>query len=111
MAKAQIGTIVTSGLAPSRNSRAVRRRVEVKRGSRQLPKVSFNAFAMPLLRCAADRLEELIEEILLAIARHEVGNRSGRVEPRRVKRRPKPHKLLNTPRSTARRLEIRDTCE
>jgi hypothetical protein len=72
---------------------------------------TLNAFAMPLLRCAADRLEELIEEILLAIARHEVGNRSGRVEPRRVKRRPKPHKLLNTPRSTARRLEIRDTCE
>lgn len=31
-----------------------------------------------------------------------VGNRPGRVEPRRVKRRPKPYSLLNEPRSLAR---------
>ena len=60
-----------------------------------------------------DALGSLIamQEMLLALARHEVGNRPGRLEPRRIKRRPKPHKLLNTPRSTARRLEVRDTYE
>jgi len=72
---------------------------------------TLNAFALPLLTCAPSRLLELVEEMLLALARHEVGNRPGRVEPRRLKRRPKPHKLLNTPRPQARKLETRDTCE
>ena len=35
-----------------------------------------------------------------------VGNRSGRIEPRAVKRRPKPFPLLTKPRSDA-RAEIR----
>jgi hypothetical protein len=45
MAKAQIGTIVrvvSGGLVPPRNSRAGEGESEVKKGSRQLPKVSFN---------------------------------------------------------------------
>lgn len=33
---------------------------------------------------------------------HKVGHRPNRTEPRAVKRRPKPHKLLNTPRRQAR---------
>jgi hypothetical protein len=33
---------------------------------------------------------------------HRVGNRPDRVEPRAVKRRPKPHDLLTTPRAQAR---------
>jgi hypothetical protein len=33
---------------------------------------------------------------------HPVGNRPNRIEPRALKRRPKPHKLLNTPRAEAR---------
>jgi Transposase DDE domain len=33
---------------------------------------------------------------------HPVGNRPDRVEPRAIKRRPKPHALLKTPRATAR---------
>ena len=37
-----------------------------------------------------------------AIASHRVGNRPGRVEPRAIKRRPKPHKLLTKPRREAR---------
>ena len=41
--------------------------------------------------------------LLAAIAGHRVGDRSGRVEPRAIKRRPKPHKLLTVPRSEARK--------
>jgi hypothetical protein len=36
------------------------------------------------------------------IAWHEVGDRPDRVEPRAIKRRPKPHKLLSKPRAEAR---------
>ena len=38
--------------------------------------------------------EAWCEVLLTAAATHIVGNRPGRFEPRRVKRRPKPHKLL-----------------
>ena len=72
---------------------------------------TLNAFALPLLSCDRSRLQEVIEAMLLAIARHGVGTRPNRIEPRRVKRRPKPHKLLNTPRAKARSLEILDSCE
>jgi hypothetical protein len=72
---------------------------------------TLNAFAMPLLTCPRSRLPEVIEEMLLAIARHGVGGRPNRVEPRRVKRRPKPHKLLNKPRAQARKHEVQDSCE
>ena len=37
-----------------------------------------------------------------AIASHAVGNRPDRVEPRAIKRRPKPHRLLQKPRGEAR---------
>jgi hypothetical protein len=45
----------------------------------------------------------LLEEMLRAISRHRVGDRFGRVEPRAVKRRPKPHRLLMEPRREARK--------
>jgi len=35
-----------------------------------------------------------------------VGNRPGRVEPRAIKRRPKPHDLLTLPRKQARELLV-----
>ena len=38
-----------------------------------------------------------------AIASHNVGDRPNRVEPRAVKRRPKPHRLLTKPRHEARK--------
>ena len=41
-------------------------------------------------------------ELLRAIASHRVGGRPNRVEPRAVKRRPKPHALLTEPRKQAR---------
>lgn len=44
----------------------------------------------------------LIAERLRTMAAHLIGDRPGRVEPRAIKRRPKPHPLLNTPRAEAR---------
>ena len=44
----------------------------------------------------------LWEVLLQVIASYEVGDRPNRVEPRAIKRRPKPHKLLNEPREEAR---------
>jgi hypothetical protein len=43
----------------------------------------------------------LIAAYLSGIASHQVGDRPDRVEPRAIKRRPKPHRLLQEPRSTA----------
>ena len=50
----------------------------------------------------ADR-PRVVEALLKVIAASEVGDRPGRVEPRAVKRRPKPHKLLTEPRDVARK--------
>jgi hypothetical protein len=71
---------------------------------------TLRAFALPLLTSARSRLPDLIEEMLLAIARHQVGKRPGRVEPRALKRRQKPYDLLNKPRELARKLEIKNSC-
>ena len=49
--------------------------------------------------CVAARL---IEAALASLPEHIVGNRPGRVEPRAIKRRPKPHDLLTKPRDQAR---------
>lgn len=50
------------------------------------------------LAASAVSLEAWYRALLAAIAAHVVGNRPDRVEPRRVKRRPKPYKLLRKPR-------------
>ena len=71
---------------------------------------TLNAFALPMLNCAANQLTSMIEELLLAIARHRVGDRPNRVEPRALKRRAKPYDLLNKPRANARKLEIQKAC-
>jgi hypothetical protein len=47
-------------------------------------------------------LLSLIEMLLSGIATNQVGKRPNRVEPRAIKRRPKPHKLLTEPRAAAR---------
>jgi putative transposase len=46
--------------------------------------------------------ERLVQIELENLSGHLVGNRPGRVEPRAVKRRPKPHDLLTKPRAQAR---------
>jgi hypothetical protein len=52
--------------------------------------------------CADDLRVQLIDVQLSDIARNVIGNRPDRVEPRAIKRRPKPHKLLTEPRAQAR---------
>lgn len=49
-----------------------------------------------------DAAEPLITLRVIHGGSHRVGNRPDRVEPRAVKRRPKPHPLLTTPRAQAR---------
>ena len=44
----------------------------------------------------------LVDTHLTNLAGHRVGHRPDRVEPRAVKRRPKPHRLLSKPRAEAR---------
>jgi len=44
----------------------------------------------------------LVEAELESLADHTIGHRPGRVEPRAIKRRPKPHDLLTKPRAQAR---------
>ena len=46
----------------------------------------------------------LIETQLTGLSVHIIGKRPNRVEPRAVKRRPKPHRLLTMPRDEARAL-------
>ena len=46
--------------------------------------------------------KRLMKVMLEAIAAHEVGDRPGRSEPRVLKRRPKPQKLMTEPRETTR---------
>lgn len=70
---------------------------------------TLNAFADLLRTCAAADLEALCRILLAAVAHHRVGDRPGRVEPRRKKRRAKPYPLLNKPRAKARREEVKKT--
>lgn len=67
---------------------------------------TMRAFALPLLLCPSEELPDLVRRVLAAIARHGVGHRPGRVEPRARKRRPKPYPLLTKPRAQARKLEV-----
>ena len=42
-----------------------------------------------------------LSELFALIAQQRVGNRPGRIEPRAIKRRPKPYPLLTKPRDQA----------
>lgn len=55
-----------------------------------------------ILVCDEDLSRLMIDTHLTHMAKHLVGDRPGRVEPRAIKRRPKPHKLLTKPRTQAR---------
>jgi putative transposase len=57
-----------------------------------------------------DVLIALAQAQLRVIAWHKVGDRPDRVEPRAVKRRPKPHPLLTKPRAEARAELLRGVC-
>ena len=63
---------------------------------------TLNEFRGSLLHATAAELPEWTQRILAAIARHRVGNRPGRCEPRKVKRRPKGYSRLLLPRNQER---------
>ncbi len=57
---------------------------------------------MVLLQLDEERRIALIATHLSGLLKHRVGHRPDRIEPRAIKRRPKPHKLLTKPRNQAR---------
>jgi hypothetical protein len=63
---------------------------------------TLNEFRTLLLSTAAADLPALGHDILQAIARHRVGNRPDRYEPRKVKRRPKGYSRMLKPRAEER---------
>jgi Transposase DDE domain len=63
---------------------------------------TLNEFRALLLTADDDALAKLGHDIVAAIASHRVGNRPNRVEPRKVKRRPKGYPLLRQPREKER---------
>jgi hypothetical protein len=64
---------------------------------------TMTAFQDALRQAAPGDREHLMKAMLLAISRHEVGDRFGRVEPRANKRRPKPQRDLKESRQQARK--------
>lgn len=63
---------------------------------------ALGAFRESLQWTRGRRRRMLWDALLKVIAFHEVGDRPNRVEPRAIKRRPKPHRFLNQPRQQAR---------
>ncbi len=55
------------------------------------------------------RVDDYCRKLLEQIAECQVANRPGRLEPRVIKRRPKPYKLMQKPRNELRR-ELRKRC-
>lgn len=62
----------------------------------------LNAYHQQLRHSAGARVRVMISHVLGAMATLRLRQRPGRAEPRAVKRRPKPHRLLTEPRSVAR---------
>jgi len=63
---------------------------------------SLNTF-LGMVIADSDNAQRFYSALLWMIASHRVANRPDRIEPRRIKRRPKPHKLLQEPRIDARK--------
>lgn len=63
---------------------------------------TMTAFEDALRHAMPSEREHRVKEMLKAVARHRVGDRFGRVEPRANKRRPKPQRYLMEPRCQAR---------
>jgi hypothetical protein len=62
---------------------------------------AVNAFGTALLFAATPAKPSLLTALYATICAHRVGQRPNRLEPRAVKRRPKPHPLLTIPRNQA----------
>ena len=69
---------------------------------------AMRQFSVALAQARSKKKQnQLIARLLEVIARDQVPERSGRREPRAVKRRPKPYQLLNRPRHLMKELEHR----
>ncbi len=64
--------------------------------------IAASLMILPLMNEVA--AQRLVDAQLASLAEQLVGNRPDRVEPRAIKRRPKPHRLLNMTRDEARDL-------
>jgi len=62
----------------------------------------LNAYHQQLRHAAGKRIRLMISHVLGAITMLHIHQRPGRAEPRALKRRPKPHRLLTEPRAVAR---------
>ena len=63
---------------------------------------TVNAFRWVMLTAEGGRLLSLAQVLLLAVSTHRVGQRPGRCEPRKVKRRPKGYARMMKPRAQER---------
>lgn len=70
---------------------------------------TMTAFQDAMRQATPSQRECLMAAMLNAIARHRVGNRFGRVEPRANKRRPKPQRYLTQPRTQTRKRLLAQT--
>ena len=59
---------------------------------------TLHAFGGVLCHGSVPDADAYYQAFLTAVAGHHVGNRPDRYEPRKLKRRPKPHKMLTRPR-------------
>lgn len=66
---------------------------------------TLEAFRPTIASTPRPGLAAVYEQMLDAIASHEIANRPDRLEPRQRKRRPKPYKLMTQPRHQARKQE------
>lgn len=64
---------------------------------------TLEAFEGLLARASAEQADALLESLLEALARHRVGDRPDRYEPRVRKRRPKQYPLMTEPREKGRK--------
>jgi Transposase DDE domain len=81
---------------------ALGHRVGPRQVSLQGAHQTLTAFHSSLAQASPSRRESISQIVLSAIARHRVGTRPDRYEPRACKRRPKPYPLLRVPRQQAR---------
>lgn len=72
--------------------------------SKMLPRqISFKHALQLWLACYQQNIEgDSLDIIWVVMAQKKIGNRSGRIEPRAIKRRPKAYPLLMKPRAQAR---------
>lgn len=67
---------------------------------------SIQEFHVLLLQAEPALLPRVVQYMVRIATEHVVGNRSGRSEPRAIKRRPKPYKRLQHSRPKARKLKV-----